>query len=69
MRPYRAAGMAPDHPNPDGALSSGIYCTVELLIPRKPPSVMRRQTLAAAAVLLSGCNNAVARIYTWVVRP
>jgi RND family efflux transporter MFP subunit len=26
-----------DVPNPDGALSPGIYCTVELLIPRKTP--------------------------------
>jgi RND family efflux transporter MFP subunit len=29
-----------DVPNPDGALSPGIYCTVELFIPRKTPSVM-----------------------------
>jgi len=29
-----------DVPNPDGALSPGIYCTVELLIPRKTPSMM-----------------------------
>ncbi|WP_441259334.1 efflux RND transporter periplasmic adaptor subunit [Bradyrhizobium sp. 521_C7_N1_3] len=28
-----------DVPNPDGALSPGIYCTVELSIPRKTPSV------------------------------
>jgi RND family efflux transporter MFP subunit len=28
-----------DLPNPDGALSAGIYCTVELNIPRKTPSV------------------------------
>ena len=27
-----------DIPNPDGALRSGIYCTVELKIPRKTPS-------------------------------
>jgi RND family efflux transporter MFP subunit len=27
-----------DLPNPDGALSAGIYCTVELKIPRKTPS-------------------------------
>ena len=26
-------------PNPDGALSPGAYCTVELHIPRKAPSV------------------------------
>ena len=29
-----------DVPNPDGALSPGIYCTVELLIPRKAPSMI-----------------------------
>jgi RND family efflux transporter MFP subunit len=29
-----------DIPNPDGALSPGIYCTVELLIPRKTPSMI-----------------------------
>jgi RND family efflux transporter MFP subunit len=29
-----------DVPNPDGALSPGIYCTVELLIPRKTPSTI-----------------------------
>ena len=28
-----------DVPNPDGALSPGIYCTVELSIPRKTPSM------------------------------
>ena len=28
-----------DIPNPDGALPPGIYCTVELLIPRKTPSL------------------------------
>jgi RND family efflux transporter MFP subunit len=27
-----------DLPNPDGALSAGVYCTVELKIPRKTPS-------------------------------
>ena len=29
-----------DVPNPDGALNPGIYCTVELLIPRKTPSMI-----------------------------
>jgi RND family efflux transporter MFP subunit len=29
-----------DVPNPDGALSPGIYCTVELYIPRKTPSLI-----------------------------
>ena len=30
-----------DVPNPDGALQPGIYCTVELEIPRKTPSLDR----------------------------
>jgi RND family efflux transporter MFP subunit len=29
-----------DVPNPDGALSPGIYCTVDLHIPRKTPSLI-----------------------------
>ena len=29
-----------DVPNPDGALPPGIYCTVELHIPRKEPSLI-----------------------------
>src|SRR5882757_2644954 len=29
-----------DVPNPDGALSPGVYCTVELSIPRKTPSMI-----------------------------
>jgi len=29
-----------DIPNPDGALSPGIYCTVELFVPRKTPSMI-----------------------------
>jgi RND family efflux transporter MFP subunit len=29
-----------DVPNPDGALQAGIYCTVELFIPRKTPSMI-----------------------------
>jgi len=29
-----------DIPNPDGALAPGIYCTVELQIPRKAPAVI-----------------------------
>jgi len=29
-----------DIPNPDGTLTSGIYCTIDLHIPRKTPSVM-----------------------------
>ncbi|WP_245279931.1 efflux RND transporter periplasmic adaptor subunit [Hyphomicrobium sp. 99] len=29
-----------DVPNPDGAMSAGVYCTVELHIPRKEPSLL-----------------------------
>jgi multidrug efflux pump subunit AcrA (membrane-fusion protein) len=29
-----------DVPNPDGALTPGLYCTVELQIPRKSPSLL-----------------------------
>jgi RND family efflux transporter MFP subunit len=29
-----------DVPNPDGLLSPGVYCTVELFIPRKTPSMI-----------------------------
>ena len=38
-----------DVPNPDGALSPGIYCTVELLIPQKTPSL----TIPADAVIFN----------------
>jgi len=34
--------MSRGHPNPDGALSPGLYCTVERLIPRKTPSMSDR---------------------------
>jgi RND family efflux transporter MFP subunit len=29
-----------DIPNPDGALTAGVYCTIELQIPRKTPSLL-----------------------------
>jgi multidrug efflux pump subunit AcrA (membrane-fusion protein) len=29
-----------DVPNPDGALSPGVYCTVELKLPRRTPSLI-----------------------------
>ena len=29
-----------DVPNPDGALHPGVYCTVELKVPRKTPSLV-----------------------------
>ena len=54
-----------DVPNPDRALSPGIYCTVELKIPRKTPSlivpseaiIFNRDGLSVAVV-----ENGVARI-------
>ena len=55
-----------DVPNPDHALSPGVYCTVELKIPRKTPSlivpseaiVFNRDGLNVAVV-----ENGVARIH------
>jgi RND family efflux transporter MFP subunit len=46
-----------DVPNPDGALTPGIYCTVELHIPRRTPSLM----VPASAVIFnqSGLQTAV----------
>jgi RND family efflux transporter MFP subunit len=38
-----------DIPNPDGALAPGIYCTVELRIPRKTPSL----TVPADAIIFN----------------
>ena len=55
-----------DVPNPDHALSPGIYCTVELKIPRKTPSlivpseaiIFNREGLSVAVV-----EDGVARIH------
>jgi hypothetical protein len=38
-----------DIPNPDGALAVGIYCMVELHIPRKTPSLL----VPAEAIILN----------------
>src|SRR5216683_2112455 len=38
-----------DIPNPDGALQSGVYCTVELLIPRQSPALI----VPAAAIIFN----------------
>lgn len=48
-----------DVPNPDGALNPGIYCTVELSIPRKTPSM----TIPADALVFdqNGLHVAVVR--------
>jgi RND family efflux transporter MFP subunit len=47
-----------DVPNPDGALSPGVYCTVELHIPRKTPSVL----IPAGAIVFNGDGVQVAVI-------
>ena len=39
-----------DIPNPDGALTAGMYCTVELHIPRKTPSLI----VPAEAIIFNG---------------
>jgi RND family efflux transporter MFP subunit len=45
-----------DIPNPDGALSAGIYCTVELHIPRKVPSL----SIPAGAIIFNANGVQVA---------
>jgi RND family efflux transporter MFP subunit len=45
-----------DIPNPDGALAPGIYCTVELHIPRKTPSV----SVPAEAIIFNSDGTQVA---------
>jgi RND family efflux transporter MFP subunit len=53
-----------DVPNPDGILSPGIYCTVELHIPRKTPSVL----VPADAVVFNGDGVQVAVIENGTAR-
>jgi RND family efflux transporter MFP subunit len=52
-----------DVPNPDGALQPGIYCTVELYIPRKTPSLM----IPADAVVFDETGLHVAVVENGVV--
>jgi multidrug efflux pump subunit AcrA (membrane-fusion protein) len=52
-----------DIPNPDAALSSGIYCTVELHIPRKTPSLR----ISADAVIFNQGGLQVAVVENGVV--
>lgn len=52
-----------DVPNPDGALNPGIYCTVELLIPRKTPSLI----VPADAVVFNRDGLSVAVVENGVV--
>jgi RND family efflux transporter MFP subunit len=52
-----------DIPNPDGALAPGIYCTIELHIPRKTPSL----TVSADAVIFNKDGLQVAVVENGVV--
>lgn len=52
-----------DIPNPDGALASGVYCTVELHIPRKTP----RFKVSADAVIFNANGLQVAVVENGVV--
>ena len=52
-----------DVPNPDGALSPGIYCTVELFIPRKTPSMI----ISADAVVFDENGQHVAVVENDIV--
>jgi RND family efflux transporter MFP subunit len=52
-----------DIPNPDGALTPGIYCTIELHIPRKTPSF----TVSADAVIFNQAGLQVAVVENGVV--
>jgi len=53
-----------DVPNPDGALPSGIYCSVELHIPRKTPSLI----VPADAIVFDADGLHVAVVEDGVVR-
>jgi RND family efflux transporter MFP subunit len=52
-----------DIPNPDGALKPGIYCTIELKIPRKTPSF----TVPADAIIFTQAGLQVAVVENGVV--
>jgi RND family efflux transporter MFP subunit len=53
-----------DVPNPDGALSPGIYCTVTLQIPRKAPALI----LPASAIIFNQNGMQVAVVENGVAR-
>lgn len=53
-----------DIPNPDGALTPGMYCTVDLYIPSKTPSV----TLSADAMIFNEHGLQVAEVENGQVR-
>ncbi|WP_426435752.1 efflux RND transporter periplasmic adaptor subunit [Bradyrhizobium genosp. P] len=52
-----------DIPNPDGALTPGIYCTIELHVPRKTPSF----TVSADAIIFNQAGVQVAVVEQGVV--
>ena len=52
-----------DIPNPDGALTPGIYCTIELHIPRKSPSLV----VSADAIIFNADGPQVAVVEDGVV--
>jgi RND family efflux transporter MFP subunit len=52
-----------DIPNPDGVLTPGIYCTIDLHIPRKTPSVM----VSADAIIFNEKGLQVAVVDNGVV--
>jgi len=53
-----------DVPNPDGPLSLGIYCSVELHIPRKSPSLL----IPANAIIFNRDGLQVAVVQDGVAR-
>jgi hypothetical protein len=53
-----------DDPNPDGALTPGIYCTVDLQIPRKSPSLL----IPANAIIFNRDGLQVAVVEDGVAR-
>ena len=53
-----------DVPNPDHALSPGVYCTVELKIPRKTPSLI----VPSAAIIFNGDGISVAVVEGGIAR-
>jgi RND family efflux transporter MFP subunit len=53
-----------DIPNPDGVLAAGIYCTVELHIPRKVPSL----AIPAAAIIFNANGVQVAVVENGAAR-
>jgi RND family efflux transporter MFP subunit len=53
-----------DVPNPDHALSPGVYCTVELKIPRKTPSLI----VPSEAIIFNGDGLSVAVVESGFAR-